>query len=222
MSSDPIAAVLQTLKDFFTEARVVVRHPWTFPERLGLNAENLFGKGTAFVVLASAVAYLMCVPVFMRHDMAVSKGVLVLLHIVGLYVVGVALHLGLKLMGSRGVTLKETLGLYGYQLGTQVVGFTLLMYPSFLAYKQVARLGIAGQTQEEMALPVMFGLNFLAVLLIGLAWVFAAMAPMYARYHHLARWGKTRVAVAFVLALTTTWPFLSWSIPWLHKVGKFL
>jgi hypothetical protein len=222
MSADPIATVWQTFKDFFMEARVVIRHPWSFPERLGLTADNLFSKGTTFVALASAVVYLMCIPVFMRHEMAVGKGGMVLLHIAGLYVAGLALHLILKLMGSRGVTLKETMGLYGYQLGIQAVGFTLLMYPSFLAYKQAALAGIGGQTQEGIAFHVMFILNFLVVLIIGLMWIFAEMVPMYARYHRLARWGKTRVAVAFVLALSISWPFLSWAIPWLYKVGKFL
>jgi hypothetical protein len=48
------------------------------------------------------------------------------------------------------------------------------------------------------------------------------MVPMYARYHHLPRWGKTRVAVAFVVALTITMPFLYRALPWLYKVGKFL
>ncbi len=222
MSSDPIATVLQTFKDFLMEARVVIRHPWSFPERLGLTADNLFGKGTGFLALASAVVYLLCIPVFIRHEMAVSKGVLVLIHIAALYVFGLALHLGLKLMGSRGVALKETLGLYGYQLGIQAVGFTLLLYPSFLAYKQVALAGLGGQMQEGAAVPGEFALNFLVVLIIGLVWVSAAMVPLYARYHHLARWGKTRVMGAFWLAAIITWPFLSWVIPWLYRVGKFL
>jgi hypothetical protein len=133
MGADPIATVWQTVKDFVAEARVVLRHPWSFPERLNLSAENLLGKGTAFVVLANAVVYLLCIPIFLAHDMAVSKGIMVLLRVVGLYVVGLALHLVLKLLGSRGVNLKETLGLYGYQLGMQSVFLTLLMYPSFLA-----------------------------------------------------------------------------------------
>jgi hypothetical protein len=220
MSQDPIATVWLTCKDFFSEAWVVLRHPWTFPERLRLTAENLFGKGTAFVVLATAVAYLLSIPIFLAHEMAVSKGVMVLLHVVGLYIVGLALHLLLKLMGSRGVTLKETMGLYGYQLGVQTVAFTLMMYPSFLAYKQVAVLAWEGR--EVAPLPVAAAVNFLAEFLILLGWWAGAMVPMYARYHRLARWGKTRVAAAFWLAIAICWPFLSWLLPWLHKVGKFL
>jgi hypothetical protein len=220
MSADPIATVWQTCKDFFMEARVVLRHPWSFPERLELSADNLFGKGTAFVVLASAVTYLICIPVFLAHEMAVSKGVMVLLRIVGLYGFGLALHLVLKLLGSRGVTLKETLGLYGYQLGVQTVGSTLLMYPSYMAYKQVALLVLGGQ--DVAPLPLASVLNFLATMIIIIVWAAMAMVPMYARYHHLARWGKTRVAVAFVLALAICWPVFSWVLPWLYKLGKFL
>jgi hypothetical protein len=220
MSPDPLATVLQTVKDFLTEARVVLRHPWSFPERLGLGADNLFGKGTGFVVLASAVTYLLCIPVFLAHDMAVSKGVMVLLRIVGLYGFGLALHLVLKLLGSRGVTLKETLGLYGYQLGFQTVASTLLMYPSYLAYKQMAQLALGGQ--EVAPLPLDSLLNFLATMIIITVWAAVAMVPMYARYHHLARWGKTRVAVAFVMAFVICWPVFSWVLPWLYKVGKFL
>jgi len=126
MSADPIAAVWQTCKDFYMEARVVLRHPWSFPERLGLASDNLFGKGTAFLVLSTAVAYLLCIPIFLAHDMAVSKGVMVLLRIVGLYGFGLALHLVLKLLGSRGVTLKETLGLYILPSG-QVYGYAVKM-----------------------------------------------------------------------------------------------
>jgi hypothetical protein len=69
MGADPIATVWQTVKDFVAEARVVLRHPWSFPERLNLSAENLLGKGTAFVVLANAVVYLLCIPIFLAHDM---------------------------------------------------------------------------------------------------------------------------------------------------------
>ncbi len=220
MGADPIATVWQTFKDFLMEARVVIRHPWSFPERLGLAVDNLFGKGTAFVVLATAVAYLLCIPIFLAHDMAVSKGVMVLLHIVGLYGFGVALHLALKLLGSRGVTLKETLGLYGYQLGVQTVGSTLLMYPSYMAYKQVALLALGGQNVAP--LPLVSGLNLLATMTIIVVWAAMAMVPLYARYHHLGRWGKTRVAVAFGLAFTICWPVFSWVLPWLYKLGKFL
>jgi hypothetical protein len=209
-------------RNFLTEAWVVVRHPWTFPERLGLGPDNLFGKGAAFVVLASAVAYLLCIPIFLRHELAVSKGVMVLLHIVGLYVYGVALHLILKLMGSRGVTLKETLGLYGYQLGIQTVGFTLMLYPSLWAYRQVALSGLGGETKAWTDVPTPFLFNFLGFLFIGLVWWFASMGPMYARYHHLGRWGKTRVAAAFILAITIFFPVFNWAMPWLYKVGKFL
>jgi hypothetical protein len=220
MGSDPVATVVQTFKDFLTEARVVLRHPWTFPERLGLGPDNLFGKGTAFVALASAVAYLMCIPIFLKHEIAVSKGVMVLLHIVGLYVVGLLFHLILKRMGSRGVSLAETMGLYGYQLGVQSVAFTLMMYPSFLAYKQVAVAALTGREAGQM--PLAAGVNFLAEFLVLLVWWAVAMVPMYARYHHLGRLGKTRVAAAFWLAVAVSWPFLSWLLPWLYKVDKFL
>jgi hypothetical protein len=223
MGSDPVATVVQTFKDFLSEARVVLRHPWTFPERLGLTADNLFSKGTGFVALASAVVYLLCIPVFIRHDMAVSKGVLVLIHIAALYVFGAVLHLMLKLMGSRGVKLKETMGLYGYQLGIQAVGMTLVMYPSFLAYRVVAEVGLGGVPANEMNV-VSLGLviNWLAFMIIGFGWLFIGMVPLYVRYHHWSRWGKTRVSGAFVLAAIITWPFVSRVIPWLYKVGKFL
>lgn len=223
MSTDPIATVLLTFKDFLREARVVIRHPWTFPERLGLTADNLFSKGTGFVALAAGVVYLLCIPIFIRHELAVSKGVLVLVHIAALYVFGVVLHLMLKLLGSRGVTLKETLGLYGYQLGIQAVGLTLVMYPSFLAYKAVAVIALGGTPAQEMRVaPPGLIINWLVFMAAGWGWLFTAMVPLYARYHHLARWGKTRVVGAFLLAAIVTWPFLGWVIPWLYKVGKFL
>jgi hypothetical protein len=223
MGTDPIAKVYETFKDFLSEAGVVIRHPWTFPERLNLTAENLFSKGTGFVVLAAAVVYLLCIPVFMRHEIAVSKGVLVLIHIAALYVFGLVLHLMLKLMGSRGVALKETMGLYGYQLGVQAVGLTLLMYPSFLAYKEVALVGLGGGPAEVVTtVQPGFVLNWLMFMMVGLVWVVAAMVPMYARYHRFCSLRKTRVLSAFILAAIITFPFLSWVLPWLYRVGKFL
>ena len=171
------------------------------------------------MTLSTAAAYLLCIPIFLRHEMAVSKGVMMFLHIAGWYVIGLVLHLMLKLMGSRGVTWKETMGLYGYQLGVQTVGYTLLMYPSFLSYKQVA-LSLLGQ--EVAPSPLEANINVLAAALILTVWAVAALAPMYARYHRLATWGKTRVAVAFSLTITISWPFLLWAIPWLYKVGKYL
>jgi hypothetical protein len=108
-------------------------------------------------------------------------------------------------------------------LGIQSVFFTLLMYPSLLAYKQVALLTLAGQDLPPTEqLSIVASLNVLAAMLLILAWAAIAMVPMYARYHHLGRWGKTRVAVAFVVAISITMPFLYWALPWLYKLGKFL
>ncbi|MHB9072556.1 MAG: hypothetical protein ACYC6G_03415 [Desulfobaccales bacterium] len=211
----------QNVNDFFPEARVVLLHPGTFPERLHLGAKNLFIKGTVFVTLAAGMVYLLCIPVFMHHDIAIIKTFMMPLHIMTLYVFGLALHLGLKAMGSRRVGIKETIGLYGYVMGVQTVGFLLLMYPSFLTYKEVTLAVLSAQVPTEMMAPRGYVLNYLVALIISLIWLIMAMMPMFARYNHLAKWGKTRVGGAFLLATIVTWPFFFWVPPWLYKVCKF-
>ena len=219
--------ILKTIAGFAAQAGTIIRHPWTFPDELEIDISNAFGRGFKFLSLASGVTYILLLPVYVIHDKSVGEGVILLVNITALFAAGVFVHIGLKILGSRGVSFSETMGLYGFQLGMQMVVFTVLSYLNVLRYGPVVLFGGNDEEMNRVAEQVAISFSsYLAVWLVasgvGLVWVLTCWIPMYARYHGFQTLGKIRVTVALVLGALVGSQILIHSLEFLHDLGGLL
>jgi len=226
MSEDPIGKRWRTVRQFIGEALVILSHPWTFPAHLGLGPANALGSGVRFLALASGAAYLLLAPICLLDGRRVTEGAILVLNLAFLYVNGFVFHLALKLLGAHRATLRETLGLYGYQAGMQMIGFLLMTYPIPLRYGPVAAFGGSAAELQQVAEagqdPSLWLGFFLLATAAGGLWLLFAWVPMYARYYGLEVLGRTRVLLALLTAAAVTSRFIGPAVPALHRIADVL
>jgi len=193
------------LDEYFRDAMVVLAHPRSFANRLGLETNELFTRGTKFALKSVAVSFLLLVPVFWLHGRIgkVEMYELVLLFIVVAY--GAAIHVFLKLLGGSG-TLKDTIGVYGFFVGMIAPLHVVLGYPMYLKFGPELALAASPKTVEGLypnGFPgdatAFIATNVMVIWIFEFGWTLFSALPNLAHVHKFAAFGSLRTGTALLL-----------------------
>src|SRR5688572_5723391 len=129
MTDDSSRATLGRLEEYWDDAAVILRHPYTFFQYPGFAGTRIFRRGLTLLLLSGAVIFLILAPPRWYHDQPASAGYYEAFSLVAALAFGLVLHGFLHVLGGRR-SAKETVGAYAAYTAITSVLSVIVMYPS--------------------------------------------------------------------------------------------
>lgn len=176
----------------------LLRHPLAFVRLNDMHSHEAYRGALQFASYSVLVLFILSVPVLLSHGVPVEKASFIIRFLLQFLILGMALHLALKILGARTATWRATLAVYGHFAGAGAVIYLIAIYPIYL---EVGPLLVLGGYADAARLGTMLsGSQALYLTLVGWAMTLVAVIVMPSWFSFTHGVGKGKAFFAMIVA----------------------
>jgi hypothetical protein len=138
-----LSALIEGFSNYVRTLRMILRHPFKFPESLETEGDDAFRSAFGFVVYSIALVFFLLIPVFSEHGAELSKVTFLIRYLVQFAMYAVLIHFSLRFVGRSNKDLRSTSVVYSYMGGVGLPLAIILQYPILLSLGPSALFGTA-------------------------------------------------------------------------------
>jgi hypothetical protein len=195
-----VNSLIEGFRDYAKTTCEILRHPFTFPQRLHVEGKKAFADACSFALYAIVLMFFMHVPIFSMFSADVSKVGFLIEDVVSVAILCVLLHVTLRIVGRSKKSLRATAVVYLYAFGVWSPLISVIFYPLALVigpqvlFGSLNDVGSMAFLLQQHPNVVLYLLIVYPITFVFLLWVLAAW---FKRTHQVSR---PRIVFCIVLA----------------------